>query len=109
MIYHLVIGYRKKIRFTFLCIYFIPVTPHFFKCSLHYIPCIFLMTKILKDEAVHIICILRHTVVVFFFSHKQPENSDKNSSNPLFYSNTSHLPECYGLRNYFGHISMRRG
>jgi hypothetical protein len=71
MVYHLVISNRKQITFAFGIIYICPVPPHFLKRRLNNIPGILFMTKVLKDEPVHVVRILSYALIILFLGHKQ--------------------------------------
>jgi hypothetical protein len=68
---HLVIGNRKQVALRFCAVYFGPVDPHFFESRLNNIARILFVPKIFKDEAVHVVGVLVHTLIVFSFCHKQ--------------------------------------
>src|SRR5436190_8689727 len=103
MVDHLVVGYRKQIRFTFFSIDTLPVAPHFLKSRLHHITGVFFMAKILYNKTIHIVCIFSYAYIIFFFSHKQSRKSPKLAVKPGIYSNTGELRELlHGLTNNTG-------
>ncbi len=69
MVDHLVICNREQVALAGGMVYLFPVFPELFEGILYHIPRIFLMPEILKDEAVHIICVKPDTFVVFSFCH----------------------------------------
>src|SRR5258706_12686385 len=92
MVDHLVISNREQVRFTFLGIYIVTVSPHFFKRGLHHVSCVLLMPKILQDEAIHIVCISSPTFIIFLFGHKTAGISDKSNTKATGNGNTSGGP-----------------
>src|SRR5687767_10150258 len=49
--------------------YLFPVSPEFLKCSLYYVPCIFLMPQVFHDKTKNTVSIKVNTLVVFLFRH----------------------------------------
>src|SRR5437762_7712626 len=85
MVDHLVVGYRKQIRFTFFSIDTLPVAPHFLKSRLHHITGVFFMAKILYNKTIHIVCIFSYAYIIFFFSHKQrSEEHTSELQSPMY-------------------------